>query len=584
MALIEPDFIEQLRQDSDIVEVVGKYVDLQRRSGKYFGLCPFHDEKTPSFNVDPAKQLYYCFGCGQGGDTLGFIKNYSNVGFTDAVEQLAAIYGRRVPKVKHDINKQIKLRNHKSREQMAQALLGQLSEYFQQQLRAHANARIGSYLQERAINAETVSRFALGYSPPAGFTDLFAEQGDLLVELGLAKAEDQQARNPFAERFIFPIRGQQGAVAGFGGRALDVKHHPKYLNSKDSFVFKKGEMLYGLYEALQARNIGNRLVVCEGYMDVVMLAQHGASAAVASLGTALSSSQIALGFRYAEKLIFAFDGDGAGQKAAAKAMFSALSQLRDGRSVEFVFLPEGEDPDSYIRKQSLSGWEDLLQQAQPLSTFLQNYARSNFALDSVEGRSRCAQQLLPELVKIPEGYFQQALLNSMRKLLQLPDNFQPKSKATAPERARLAPINTQGHAYQLLNRVASMVYANPQVLPQLQPDLLQAVQREESLSELYKLIYQLCDQYCEHGYIDNGYFLGAWHDSLLLPAIKSALLEPVKTSASTLNENLQALLDMHSNKLRQQRIRELSTRDFISLSLHEQQELRKLTLLGIKPN
>ena len=577
MPLIEPNFIDQLRQESDLVEVVGKYVELQRRGGKYVGLCPFHDEKTPSFNVDPTKQLYYCFGCGQGGDTLSFIKNYSGVGFSDAVEQLAGLYGRSVPRVQNSINQQMRARTRKSREQGARDLLGRLSDYFQEQLRAQANGTPGSYLLARGINAETVQRFALGYAPTTSFVELFPEQAELLIELGLAKQDNQQARNPLADRLIFPIRGAQGEVAGFGARALASDQQPKYLNSKDSFIFKKSETLYGLHEALVARNIGNRLVFCEGYMDVVMLAQHGASAAVASLGTALTDQQIALGFRYADKLVFAFDGDAAGQKAASKAMFNALSHLRDGRSVEFAFLPEGEDPDSFVRQHSLDAWEELLQGAKPLSTFLQDYARAEFDLDSVEGRSRCAARLLPELQSVPEGYFQHALMSSTRKLLQLADDFQPPVRAPRhdPRPLPSAP-SARAEADRLLTRVASMAYANPKELARLDPELLQQLQRDPGLVEFYHLVYQLCDQYSEHGHLDHGYFLGAWHDSQFLTAIKNALSEPVPATVDTLNANLHALLRKQGAQQRQARIRELSERDFISLSEPEQQELRRL--------
>ena len=576
MATIEPDFIERLKRDSDIADIIGKYVELNRRGNSYVGLCPFHDEKTPSFHVDAAKQLYYCFGCGKGGDSLSFVQEYSHLGFSDAVEQIAAMYGLSVPKREESIERKLKRSEHKSREQIAQALLGQLSQYFQQQLRINAAGQSGAYLHQRGLSPESVERFALGYAPAQSLYELFPEHRQLLVELGLVREDSSNGNTTFAERLIFPIRDTRGRVAGFGGRALNPEKQPKYLNSKDSFIFSKGEMLYGLYEANQARKTSGRIVVCEGYMDVVMLAQHGAPPAVAGLGTALTSKQIALAFRYADKLIFAFDGDEAGSRAASKAMFNSFSQLKDGRSVDFAFLPAGEDPDSLVRAQGLEAWEQILQQAQPLSEYLQSYARANFDLEAIEGRSRCAHQLLPQLEGIPSGYFQQGLLATVRKLLQLPEDFQLHSEPEPVRKVAMPAIVPQSRAHQLLSRIASMVYANPQILTELKPELLAKLEQDASLRDLFELIYQICDQHSEHGQLDNGYFLGTWHDSFLYPALTSALLEPVRVSADTLNQNLEALLKMQQRRGFKQRIKELSSREFISLSPQEQDELRAL--------
>ena len=585
MAYIEPDFIEQLCQEANIVEVIGRSVKLQRRGSDYIGLCPFHDEKSPSFSVSPSKQVYYCFGCGEGGNVYSFLQNYGKVGFVDAVEQLASIYGRQVPRVQSDVKRKLKRQEYQSREQAALALLQNLSAYFGEQLRAQASGPVGAYLQERGLFPETVQAFALGYAPSTPLIELYPEQKDLLVELGLAYEDERSGRNPLADRLIFPIRDAKGRVMGFGGRALRPEHQPKYLNSKDSLIYHKGELLYGLFEAIQQRSLGSHLIFCEGYMDVIMLAQHGAGAAVAGLGTALTESQLALGFRYAQKLLFAFDGDAAGKKAAVKAMFTAFNQLQDGRGVDFVFLPEGEDPDSFIQKQGLEAWSSLLQQAQPLSRFLQDYARERYGLDSVESRSRCAHELMPELARIPEGIFKSSLLQSLKGLLQLPDDYQQPQPVVVAELPRPpAPrITTNSRAHQLLSRVTSLIYANPESIPTIAPQLLAELQADESLADLYQLIYQICEQYSERGYLDDGYFLGGWHDSDLLAGIKSALLEPIVADGDAISASIGALLRMQTNKAYQQRIAELSARDFASLSSSEHSELRGL-LAALRAN
>ncbi|HKJ77760.1 MAG TPA: DNA primase, partial [Gammaproteobacteria bacterium] len=348
---IPQSFIDDLLSRVDIVEVIDARVPLKKAGRDYAACCPFHDEKTPSFTVSPTKQFFHCFGCGAHGTALGFLMEYDHMGFVEAVEELAAKQGLEIPyeggapaagpgrdlKPLYD-------------------LLGQADRYFRHQLRNHpAAAKAVDYLKGRGVSGEVAAAFGLGYAPP-GWDGLLQALGrddgalKRLVEVGLLieREEDRRRYDRFRDRVIFPIRDPRGRTVGFGGRVLgDDK--PKYLNSPESEVFHKGRELYGLYEAQQAVRRPERLLVVEGYMDVVALAQHGIANAVATLGTAATADHLQRLFRVTGEVVFCFDGDEAGGKAAWRALENAMPQMRDGRQVRFMFLPQGEDPDSLVR-------------------------------------------------------------------------------------------------------------------------------------------------------------------------------------------------------------------------------------------
>lgn len=415
MSLIPQRFIDDLLDKVDIVDVVGSRISLRKSGKNYSARCPFHDEKSPSFTVSPDKQFYYCFGCGAGGNAIGFVMDYDRTEFPQAVEQLAKHCGLEVPRET--------TRNDPadSRRKQLYSVLEEAEKYYRSQLRGHPDSKIAvDYLKTRGLTGAIAGTFGIGFAPP-GWDNLITHLGHddsrvtLLLEAGLVIRKDDggnRVYDRFRQRIMFPIRDTRGRTIGFGGRVLgDDK--PKYLNSPETPVFHKGSELYGLYEAhTQLREIPN-LVVVEGYMDVVALAQHGIHNAVATLGTAATDEHLAKLFRYTSEVIFCFDGDNAGRKAARRALETCLPAMTDGRSARFLFLPEGEDPDTLVRKLGTEGFSKLLTSAQPLSEFLFTALQEGLNLDSVDGKARLSKLCAPLINRIPDGVYRQLMLKQL---------------------------------------------------------------------------------------------------------------------------------------------------------------------------
>lgn len=414
---IPQEFLDQLLSRMDLVEVINTRVPLRRAGHDFMACCPFHAEKTPSFSVSPRKQFYHCFGCGAHGTAIGFLMAYEGLEFLDAVEDLARLAGLEVPKTGggDDGSSRILL------EWLAQA-----DRFFRQQLREHpARQRAVDYLRQRGLTGQIAGRFGIGYAPP-GWENLvrtLREAGatpDQLVEAGLASRDEQnRLRDRFRDRIIFPIRDRRGRVIAFGGRALDSDTTPKYLNSPETRLFHKRSELYGLYEARTHGQLLQRLVVVEGYLDVVALAQHGMPYAVATLGTATTAGHIERLFRTVEELVFCFDGDRAGRAAGWRALEAALPFLRDGRQISFLFLPEGEDPDSLVRREGQAAFEQRLAQATSLADYLFAELRTRANPDTLAGRARMAEFARPLLEKLPEGHFRDLMEARLQRDAQL---------------------------------------------------------------------------------------------------------------------------------------------------------------------
>lgn len=417
MSLIPQRFIDDLLDKVDIVDVVGSRISLRKSGKNYSARCPFHDEKSPSFTVSPDKQFYYCFGCGAGGNAIGFVMDYDRTEFPQAVEQLAKHCGLEVPRETKRTDPA------DGRRKQLYAVLSEAEKYFRSQLRAHPDSKLAvGYLKNRGLTGAIAGTFGIGFAPP-GWDNLMTHLGHddsrvaLLLEAGMAIRKDDggnRVYDRFRQRIMFPIRDTRGRTIGFGGRVLgDDK--PKYLNSPETPVFHKGSELYGLYEAhTQLREIPN-LVVVEGYMDVVALAQHGIHNAVATLGTAATDEHLAKLFRYTPEVIFCFDGDNAGRKAARRALETCLPAMTDGRSARFLFLPEGEDPDTLVRKLGTEGFNKLLTSAQPLSEFLFSALQEGLNLDSVDGKARLSKLCAPLINRIPDGVYRQLMLKQLAR-------------------------------------------------------------------------------------------------------------------------------------------------------------------------
>jgi len=419
--LIPQSFIDELLDRIDIVDVVDSRVKLKKTGKNYSACCPFHDEKSPSFTVSPDKQFYYCFGCGASGSALGFILDYERQSFPDAVEDLAKMAGLEVPREARNDSPA-----HKERKSLYK-LLEQANQHFQQQLRhSPAKQHAVNYLKERGLSGAIARDFGIGYAPP-GWDNLLKSVGleehdrHLLVEGGMviAKQEDNKRYDRFRNRIMFPIRDVRGRVIGFGGRVLgDDK--PKYLNSPETPVFHKGRELYGLHEARKAHKELPRLLVVEGYMDVVALAQYGILYGVATLGTACGEDHLNLAFKYTNEIVFCFDGDKAGRTAAKRGLENSLPVMQDGRQIKFLFLPDGEDPDTLVRQVGTDTFTRLIEQAVPLEDFLFDSVAEDIDLTSMEGRARLSKRAAPLLHKLPSGVYQQLMFGNLAQRTGLP--------------------------------------------------------------------------------------------------------------------------------------------------------------------
>jgi DNA primase len=400
--VIPQSFITDLLNRVDIVDVVGRYVQLKKGGANYMGLCPFHNEKSPSFTVSPTKQFYHCFGCGAHGTSIGFLIEYSGMGFVDAVKDLAQNVGMVVP----DADDKIPPLQRAAQQAQSLAMtdaLQQACDFYRGQLRQAPNAI--AYLKGRGLTGEVAARFGMGYAP-SGWDNLRSVFPDYealaLVESGLViDRVDEDGGNKkrydrFRERIMFPIRNTKGQVIGFGGRVLDGGE-PKYLNSPETPLFQKGLELYGLFEARQAIRDAGYVLVTEGYMDVVALAQLGFPQAVATLGTACTSTHVQKLLRQTDNVIFSFDGDKAGRRAARRALEACLPQVTDNKTIKFLFLPQEHDPDSFVRERGFDAFEQEISDAMPLSQFLLREVTAEHDLGTPEGRARAQFDAKPLL-------------------------------------------------------------------------------------------------------------------------------------------------------------------------------------------
>jgi len=427
--VIPAGFIQDLLSRVDIVDVVGRHVELKRGGANLMGLCPFHGEKSPSFSVSPSKQFYYCFGCGASGDAIRFLTEHLGLSFVEAVRDLAQGAGLKVPEEQVSADEQVRRDKLRERRLSMGGLLAKAADFYRTQLRA--SPRAIDYLKRRGLTGAIAARFGLGFAPPGWRTlaGVFPRYDDpLLEEAGLVRQRDTEEGAAedaergrydwFRDRVMFPIRSVSGEVIGFGGRVLDDSK-PKYINSPETPLFSKGRELYGLFEARQAlRDKGYALVV-EGYMDVVALAQSGFANAVATLGTACTAEHVQKLFRFTDAVVFSFDGDAAGRRAAARALEAALPHASDLRSVKFLFLPPEHDPDSFVRELGAPAFEQAVAAAVPLSRQLIELAAEDADLDTAEGRARMLAQAKPLWLALPDGALKRQLQPELARQARL---------------------------------------------------------------------------------------------------------------------------------------------------------------------
>jgi len=444
---IPQSFIQELLARVDVVEVVGRYVQLKKGGANFMGLCPFHGEKSPSFSVSPAKQFFHCFGCGKNGNAIGFLMEHAGMTFVEAVKDLAQNVGLQVPE--EDISPQDRERAAQQRQKQATLtdVLEKAGEAYRKHLKSSPKAI--EYLKGRGLSGEIARQFGLGYAPEGwrSLASVFPDYQDpMLAESGLVivnqeEGQDEKRYDRFRDRVMFPIRNVKGECIGFGGRVL-FEGTPKYLNSPETPVFSKGRELYGLYEARNALRDVGYVLVTEGYMDVVALAQLGFPNAVATLGTACTADHVQKLFRFTDNVVFSFDGDSAGRRAARKALEGALPYATDVRSVKFLFLPAEHDPDSYIREFGKEGFAHCVTEAMPLSRFLIEVAREGCDLHTAEGRAHMASNAKPMWMALPDGALKRQLLTEVANLADLGNHeLQDLWIPPAP-----APANTSGRS------------------------------------------------------------------------------------------------------------------------------------------
>ncbi|MDD5033274.1 MAG: DNA primase [Methylococcaceae bacterium] len=486
---IPREFIDDLIARVDLVDLIEARIPLKKAGSNYQARCPFHSEKTPSFNVNRDKQLYHCFGCGAHGNAIGFLMDYERQSFVEAVETLADSLGLDVPR-------EAETGERRERETEARPLYEvqeQAAEFYARQLREHPEAaRAREYLKRRGLSGEIAKRFQLGFAPPGwrSLPDTLSAENLLAAGLFISK-EGGQYYDRFRDRIMFPIRDRRGRVIGFGGRVLG-EETPKYLNSPETPLFKKHKEVYGLFELLESRQKIERILVVEGYMDVIALAQHDIHYAVATLGTATSADHATLLFRYARELVFCFDGDKAGRNAAWKALEASLPALREGRSIRFLMLPEGHDPDSLVREQGREDFEQRLAKAQPLSDYFFQHLSEDLDLGSIEGRASLYQAAKQLIDKLPQGVFREMMQSRLKELTGY-----GKVEAQASS-ARLKPWVQKSDSSRArpstLRVILALLIQNPNWFELIDLETRSALRRAEKAGILVTKLFELLDE------------------------------------------------------------------------------------------
>lgn len=510
--LIPKHFIEDLISRVDLVELIGSRVPLKKHGKEYKGCCPFHGEKTPSFTVVPDKNFYHCFGCGEHGNALGFLMKHDNLGFIDAIEELADRVGVEVPREQ----------TVGQRPPPSDALFATLEKaagFYRTELMNTDRGK--DYFKARGLAGETAATFSLGYAPDGWDSVLKLLGGSdaertRLLQVGLIIERDNRSGHydRFRDRVMFPIRDARGRTIGFGGRVLD-KGEPKYMNSPETELFHKGRELYGLYEARQASRTLTRLLIVEGYMDVVRLHQAGITYAVATLGTATTPEHLARVFRICNEVTFCFDGDRAGRAAAWKALENSLSQVREGRQIRFLFLPDGHDPDSLVGEEGREAFEARIKQAMPLSEYFINHLSAQVDTHSIDGRAQLGALARPLLERIPVGIFRELLADEVAKTVGLKSGRlssmfgEGAEKTAAPEPARwpMKPRVQTGRR-NLVRQAIHLLVHYPEIADKVVLNPVLATLERPGIPLLAELIEELARRPCAN----TGALLERWRD------------------------------------------------------------------------
>ncbi|MGP8307093.1 DNA primase [Vibrio sp. YIC-376] len=511
---IPRNFIDDLLARLDIVDIIDARVKLKKKGKNYGACCPFHNEKTPSFSVSQEKQFYHCFGCGAHGNAIDFMMEFERLDFVEAIEELASYLGLDVPREQRSGGSQFKTgpQASSSEKRNLYDLMGSIAQFYRNQLKLPASKVAIEYLKDRGLSGEIVQRFGIGYV--ADEWDLvrrnFGQQKDsqdMLVTGGMLIENDNGNRyDRFRGRIMFPIRDRRGRVIGFGGRVLG-EGTPKYLNSPETPIFHKGKELYGLYEVLQAYREPQQVLVVEGYMDVVALAQYGVDYSVASLGTSTTGDHIQMLFRQTNTVVCCYDGDRAGKEAAWRALENALQYLKTGNTLKFLFLPDGEDPDSFVRKYGKAAFEQQIEQATPLSSYLFDnlIELHQINMGNNEGKSALRAYASALIDKIPDPYFQELL----EKLLDERTGFDNRLRQARKKFNETRPQPHKEIKRTPMREVIALLIQNPSYA-QMVPDL--STVRDLSIPGL-SLFVDVLEKCLAHPHINTGQLLEHWRNS-----------------------------------------------------------------------
>ena len=541
---IPQSFINDLLDRTDIVDVIDARVPLKKAGRSFKACCPFHEEKTPSFNVVPDKQFYHCFGCQVSGTALTFLMEYDRLDFVEAVETLARMAGVEVPR---EADRGPPPEDHS---RLFEAL-EKAEKIFRRQLRSAEGAV--AYLKNRGVTGVVARDFALGYAPDAWHTmeeafsgDQSVRNADLLAAGLLTKNDKGNVYDRFRDRIMFPIRDVRGRVIGFGGRVMGDADGPKYLNSPETPVFHKGRELYGLFEARNALRRIEQLIVVEGYMDVVALSQAGIANCVASLGTAATTEHFQKLYRYSEEIVCCFDGDAAGRRAAWKALENALTTLTDGRQLKFMFLPDGEDPDSLVRQEGKGAFLDRVADAVPAIEYLFSELSTGLDTRQLDDQAKLASLVLPYIDKVPNGVLKQLMQNRLNQITGLADAPKPAARAKVSR-----PSAQEGGLTPLTRRLLGYLLRVPEAMQQVDAETRAAVAANAD-SDPFAEVVQYIDS---HPDADRSELVGRWAGSPLAEEIGRLAQQPhtlpEAAVAGELEEGLRSYVAGKEKQIRQ---------------------------------
>ncbi|QMT59260.1 DNA primase [Legionella sp. PC997] len=555
--LIPQPFIDDLLHRTDLVELIDSYVPLKKRGNSHIACCPFHNEKSPSFNVVAKKQFYHCFGCGASGNAISFVMNYLNQGFVDAVETLATRVGLTIPRDKQNE------KNNSSQD--LYKLLANVSLYYQKKLKHEGQPAI-DYLRGRGLSGEIAKLYQLGYASE-GWHNLEKafprNQRELLTTGMLIKNDDGKIYDRYRNRIMFPIHDRHGRIIGFGGRVLDKDQKPKYLNSPETVIFQKSRELYGLHQILSQQKTIEYIIVVEGYMDVIALAQHGIMNAVATLGTATSTYHIQLLAKHTKSLIFCFDGDNAGRQAAWRALESSLSHLNLGLDASFMFLPDSQDPDSLVRQEGKENFLNRINQATPLHRFLFDSLAKDLNLLRPSGKTQLINLAKPFLQKMDEGSYKQLLIEDLARLTHIEThrlNQLITEESKTPQQEQVMTI-----ARTPMRIAVALLLQHPEIYAQIKPkinlELFDPQEHEILLQVLQQLANNpqattatLIESWRDHPYFGSMNKLAAWEHLVPEPEL---VKEFIDIMLFLQKQNRELTIRQLINKSRQQGLSEI---------------------------